>query len=145
MYLWDLRCSGILRSVQLWLLPDVSGQPIAPIFKCQEILLFIFFFDFFILENANETSFRKVGKEYRSTRGTITEDSRSRLLRGESRKSRRLFVSSFGQLLELKDFETLIPADVQVRVFWTVMAWSLVHRRVYQRCLCLQGTVKITL
>ena len=34
---WDLHSSGILRSIQLQLLTDVSRQPICPIFKGQEI------------------------------------------------------------------------------------------------------------
>ena len=32
----DLHSCGILRSVERKFLTDVSGQPIGPIFKCQE-------------------------------------------------------------------------------------------------------------
>jgi hypothetical protein len=35
--LWDLRSSGILRSVEWWSFTDVSGQPVGIIFKCQEV------------------------------------------------------------------------------------------------------------
>jgi hypothetical protein len=35
---WDLRCSGILRSVEWLFVADVSGQPLGPIFKCQTAL-----------------------------------------------------------------------------------------------------------
>jgi hypothetical protein len=34
---WDLRSPGILRSVEWWFRTNVSGQPICPISKGQEI------------------------------------------------------------------------------------------------------------
>jgi len=84
-------------------------------------------------------------RNYRPTRGTVIEESRSRLFRGESRKSRRTICICIWTVVSTIRFETLIAADVHVRVFWTVMTCSLVHRRIYQRCLRLQGTVKLTL
>ena len=34
---WDLRCSGMLHSVTLQLVTDVSGQPVGTIFKCEAV------------------------------------------------------------------------------------------------------------
>jgi hypothetical protein len=34
---WDLRSSGILRSDEFYFCTDVSGQPIGPVFKGQEV------------------------------------------------------------------------------------------------------------
>jgi hypothetical protein len=44
---WDLCSSGILRNVEWQFCSDVSGQPIGPIFKRQEVQVFL---DFLTLE-----------------------------------------------------------------------------------------------
>jgi hypothetical protein len=49
--LWDLRSSGILRSVEWWFCADVSVQPIFPIFKSQEVFFFL------TLEEGNDKTF----------------------------------------------------------------------------------------
>jgi hypothetical protein len=36
-YKWDLRSSGMLRSIDWYLVTDVSGQPIGPIFRGQAV------------------------------------------------------------------------------------------------------------
>jgi len=42
---WGLRSSGMLHSVDWWLVTDVSGPPIGPIFKGQVVQAFQIFLD----------------------------------------------------------------------------------------------------
>jgi hypothetical protein len=56
----DLRSSEILCSVQGPFITDVSGQPIGPMFKGQEIQED---FDILTLEDENDRLSRNIGKE----------------------------------------------------------------------------------
>jgi hypothetical protein len=67
-FLWNLRSSGVLRSVEWQSFTDVSGKRIGPLFKGQEIFL-----EFLTLEDGTETSV----KEYHSTLLNNPEERRS--------------------------------------------------------------------
>jgi hypothetical protein len=75
---WDLRSSGVLRSVEWQSFTDVSGERIGPIFKGQEV---------------QEEKMRPIHcpetsvKDYHSTLRYTPEESRSHQRRGGSLKS----------------------------------------------------------
>jgi len=58
-YKWNLRSSGMLRSVWWYFRTDVSGQTISPIFKKPDFFLL----KFLTLEDGFQRLFRKVGTE----------------------------------------------------------------------------------
>jgi hypothetical protein len=72
--IWELRTSGVLRSVEWWFVTDVSGQPIESISKGQEMQIFDYFFQ---LEDGTDTLSRNVGKEFLSTLRNAPEERRS--------------------------------------------------------------------
>jgi len=57
---WNLRSSGILRSVWWYFRTDVSGQTVSPIFKDQEVEVLL---KFLTIEDGIYRLFRKVGTE----------------------------------------------------------------------------------
>jgi hypothetical protein len=61
---WDLRCSGVLCSVNRLLVTDVSGQPLGPIFKHN-------------LENETDNLPETSVTEYQSTLRNIPEERKS--------------------------------------------------------------------
>jgi hypothetical protein len=58
LYVWDLSCFGILRSLEWYCRTDVSGQPVGPIFKGQTVFLYCL-----ALEDGTNKMFRNVGTE----------------------------------------------------------------------------------
>ena len=82
---WNLRFSGMLRSIYLYYVTNVSGQPIGPIFKGQAVQEECCL----ILEDGTDRLSRNVVTYYKSTPCDIPEEWRSQLHRGGSLRSCR--------------------------------------------------------
>ena len=77
--IWNLPSSGTLRSGEWQFLPDVSGQHIGPIFKCQEIQKEsrIFFLDFLPLKIGPICCSETSGRNYHYTLRNVPEEGSS--------------------------------------------------------------------